>query len=227
MKNIIGTLVFDPQFHQVIRILDSKEEAFPDPLLQIDRQSTRLKTWLQEHADTHNIPVESLVVVSNPQTIIKATTKPQLIAQKVIHSAYLPSKIKSLEILYSSDILSTKEMKKLVRYLIRKQEDEQKKTLDYYNIYPNEIIEGVQCSRCRFVPMNRQHGLWFCPACANSCKSAHIQAINDYALIISSTVTNQEMKQFLCLSSSATTRRLLSFYAFSGVKKQRRYVISQ
>lgn len=44
IKNIVGTLIFDAKFNQLIRISDGTlEEGFPDPLLQVKRQEMQLK----------------------------------------------------------------------------------------------------------------------------------------------------------------------------------------
>ncbi|MFX3623267.1 MAG: nuclease-related domain-containing protein [Ectobacillus sp.] len=42
-KNIAGTIFFDTAFHQLIRTIDGKEEAFPDPIMQITRQKQQLQ----------------------------------------------------------------------------------------------------------------------------------------------------------------------------------------
>ncbi|MBM7659421.1 hypothetical protein JOC85_000188 [Bacillus mesophilus] len=42
VKNIFGTLLFDPEFNQCIRISQDKEEGFKDPILQVERQKNQL-----------------------------------------------------------------------------------------------------------------------------------------------------------------------------------------
>lgn len=42
VKNIAGTIHFDPLFNQLIRIKEGKEMAFPDPLLQVKRHELQL-----------------------------------------------------------------------------------------------------------------------------------------------------------------------------------------
>ncbi len=48
-KNITGTLFFDKNSNQMIRTIDNVEEGFPNPLLQVQRQTHQLKNWLLQH----------------------------------------------------------------------------------------------------------------------------------------------------------------------------------
>ncbi|WP_243503173.1 nuclease-related domain-containing protein [Cytobacillus oceanisediminis] len=43
VKNWNGTIIFEPEFHQLIRIHNEKEEAFHDPISQAEHQSRQLK----------------------------------------------------------------------------------------------------------------------------------------------------------------------------------------
>ncbi|WP_456278028.1 nuclease-related domain-containing protein [Bacillus sp. AK128] len=226
VKNISGTLVFDPQFNQLIRVAEDKEEAFLDPILQVEMQKQRLLKWLQTNLNTPKFPLESLVIISNPSTIIKATSKPHLIAQKVIRSANLPSKMTSYEQIYSSEILSSKEVRKMAKQLSKKHEAANVSILEQYEINKSDLIKGVQCPLCKYIPIIRQHGRWFCPSCTHTAKDLHRSALNDYSLLISSVATNQEIKEYLCLSSSATVRRLLHEFTFTGLKKDRKYTLT-
>ena len=54
----------------------------------------RLRKWLSLHG-LYNLPIESLVVISSPRTIIK--TSDEILSSKIIHSANLSNKIKQLE----------------------------------------------------------------------------------------------------------------------------------
>ncbi|MBM7587965.1 hypothetical protein JOC86_004540 [Bacillus pakistanensis] len=48
VKNIAGTIYFDQEFNQMIRVKDGIEEAFADPLIQVQRHETQLKSWLKK-----------------------------------------------------------------------------------------------------------------------------------------------------------------------------------
>ncbi|MFP3721994.1 hypothetical protein SFC57_16710 [Niallia circulans] len=46
MKNIIGELYFDTDLHQMIRIKEEEKEAFPDPIIQVNRLKRQFEGWL-------------------------------------------------------------------------------------------------------------------------------------------------------------------------------------
>jgi hypothetical protein len=76
------------------------------------------------------------------------------------------------------------------------------KTLSAYSIDPIDIKPGVQCPSCFAIPMNRQHGKWFCKKCGCKCKDAHISAITDYSLIFSQTITLSQFRNFPLIPES-------------------------
>jgi hypothetical protein len=68
--------------------------------------------------------------------------------------------------------------------------------------------------------MERLFGKWVCLKCNAISKDAHIEAIFDY-LFLFSTITNQECRQFLKLSSRITASNLLNSLPLiiAGTKK--------
>ncbi len=46
VKNFAGTLYFDRTYPQLIRSKDGQEQAYLDPLIQVDVQKSRLNDWL-------------------------------------------------------------------------------------------------------------------------------------------------------------------------------------
>jgi hypothetical protein len=46
VKNMEGSLYFDPHFNQLTRMIEGKETAFPDPkIMQGSRQESQLTNW--------------------------------------------------------------------------------------------------------------------------------------------------------------------------------------
>lgn len=88
LKNIIGELYLDTDLHQMIRIKEEEKEAFPDPI----------------------IPIYSLVVFSNPKSILRLSS-PQIQTFKntIIHKEYLPKLISKLTSSYKRSFLPTEE----------------------------------------------------------------------------------------------------------------------
>ncbi|WP_137790835.1 nuclease-related domain-containing protein [Bacillus sp. E(2018)] len=110
VKNMAGTLIFDREFHQLHRILNNIEETFPDPLSQLYRQTFLLREWLKRH-QYPDIPVESIVIISNPNTSIKST--PGEKSLPVTHSSNLLPTFHLYQKNHSHEVLSKKELKKL------------------------------------------------------------------------------------------------------------------
>ncbi|WP_157800919.1 nuclease-related domain-containing protein [Bacillus solitudinis] len=98
VKNIAGTLYFDPHFHQLVRTFEGREEAFPDPIIQITRQKRQLEEWFQSKKIA--VPIEALVVIANSSSVIRTTTENQHLSQTILRRDFLPQKITELEHTY-------------------------------------------------------------------------------------------------------------------------------
>lgn len=208
VKNIAGTLYFDQMFHQLIRTIDGKETAFGDPITQSNRHVMQFKKWLAKNR-LSEIPLLSLVVISSSNTLIRSSPGAREISQKVIHSSYLPTKMQEIERKYPIKILSEKEIKKVGRLLKRSHSPTNQSILEQYSIHSNELLKGVFCPICRHLPMVRVYGKWFCSKCQYTEKDTHLNALNDYVLLLGPEITNQKLREFLNINSPALATRLL------------------
>ncbi|MCP3740451.1 nuclease-related domain-containing protein [Rossellomorea sp. BNER] len=190
VKNISGTLYFDEKFQQLIRTVNGKEEAFPDPLTQVNRQTAQMMNWLSNHKISP-VPVESLIIISSPYTIIKASNHSTL-QKKVIHSANLLEKINVFEKVHQHQSLTNKELKKISTLLIKNHEKENLDILKKYDIHRSELLNGVHCPKCLAIPMQRLYSAWKCQSCQAVSKEAHIYSLNDYAHLVKTTISNRE-----------------------------------
>ncbi|KEK25322.1 nuclease-related domain-containing protein [Bacillus gaemokensis] len=224
IKNITGTLLFDTEFNQLIRISEQKSEGFPDPMLQIKRQEMQLQKWLDSHGFS-NLPIEFFVVISTPRTIIKTSFHNQDLPKKITHSANLPNKIKQLESVYVKKRLSAKKLQKLMQHIMIDHSPLQKNPLEQYSITKDELLKGVQCPECLFISMNKVKRGWHCTKCNALSKEAHKYALQDYALLLGTTITNKELKAFLNIASSSVVKRLIHTMAlpYQGENKGRKY----
>lgn len=225
VKNISGTLMFDPAFNQLIRISDTKEEAFPNPLTQVERQRSQLRALLQKI----NIPepIETLIVVANRRAVLKATEEVQFISSKVIRNEYLPTKVKLLDKQYGEERLTVKEVRKIGRTLVKLHEPLDRDVLKRFSISQDELIVGVACPACAHLAMLRLHGRWFCERCGTYSRNAHLKALQDYALLVSREITNQEARRFLRMDSVSATSKMLRAMNLpcEGIKKGRKYFL--
>ncbi|ENQ3080922.1 nuclease-related domain-containing protein [Bacillus multifaciens] len=223
IKNITGTLLFDSEFNQLIRISEQKSEGFPDPILQITRQERQLQKWLHLYGFS-TLPIESLVVISTPRTIIKTSSHEQDFSRKVIHSANLPHKIDDLERMHV-EILSVQEIQDLTFQMITNHSPLHRNILEQYQIAKHELLKGVQCPECSYLPMVKTMKGWYCSNCNDISKSAHKDALQEYALLLGTTVTNKELKEFLHITSSSVIKRLIGAMnlPYKGEYKGRKY----
>lgn len=133
-------------------------------------------------------------------------------------------KVEEYQTLHQKEFLSVKELKKLTRLLIKSHEPEGSH-LHLYNISPSDIIPGVLCPDCNQFHMERFSKSWHCPSCGADSSNAHEQAVQDYFLLVSPTITNKQLRSFLLLPSQKKASYLLSKMdlQFTGITKNRIY----
>lgn len=202
VKNYKGIIQFDDQYHQLIQIADGKKRALEDPIPQIRRQKLQLKKWLHSHRFP-DIPIEPLIVISNPSTIIE-TTGHSSYFKYITHSIHLPFLIKSFEEKHPVEALTHKDLFRLGNVLKKKDTPFDYNVLEYYGIHPNELIRGVHCPKCFAIPMQRGHGKWRCRVCEFASADAHIYSIQDYKFLLGNVLTNEILRKFLLLENSRT-----------------------
>lgn len=173
-----------------------------------------------------NIPVESLIIFSNPSTIIETTTSPSYY-DKITRSINIDNKIDQLKLKYPKEILTKEELWPLDKSLVKAHTPSNYDPLKYFKITQTDLLKGVCCPSCSVLPMIRLHGSWQCSACMYLCKDAHIRALQDYRLLINDTITVREMCHFLGLSSRYSAYRLIRALGLlhSGGTKGREYFL--
>lgn len=100
-------------------------------------------------------------------------------------------------------------MKELSTLLIEAHTPNESDILKKYHVERNDILRGVFCPGCRALPMVRIYGKWKCPHCGEVSKYAHIEALKDYNLLISDTLNNRQVRDFLRLDSIHIAKKLL------------------
>lgn len=211
VKNYTGTLYFDPLLNQLIQTTPNGEvKGYANPIEQARQQQTELKRWLEKR--NISIPIDFLIIISRPTTIIQTAPGYMNMLQKVLHVQFLLSRIEKIESSYKKEILQPKELKKACRNLLKDHIPETFDILHFYQISRSEVITGALCSYCTSsIAMKRHHGTWFCTNCRTKNKKAYIQAINDYFLLTNDTpITNEHFREYLHLSSADIAKKLLT-----------------
>ncbi|WP_226537119.1 NERD domain-containing protein [Fictibacillus halophilus] len=209
VKYITGTLHFD-HLNQVIRVRDDgSEEAFQNPIYQVKRQRSHLTDWLSRNRVPH-IPVHSLVVMSNPRTIIKSLPSHKDIPQYITHSPYLQERIQVFDKMHSVEKLTKREITKLSKLLVRQHTPDNPDLIKRYQIEEKDIIKGVYCTKCFYMPVVRKNNTWVCPKCSKKDRNLHLPSLEDYALLYGASITNKEFCNFLQIPSRHVAKRILS-----------------
>lgn len=207
-KNYQGTIYFDSDYNQLIRTLHDKEEALPSPLIQVRRQRNHLSEWLKNEKIS-DIPIDYLVIISNPNTIIKASPKNREALQKV--TPITLNKLEQIEKLYPSQLTQRKEIQRISKKLMHTPLNPD--VLTQFDITPSELLTGVHCPSCNFIPLHRKQAKWVCVKCLGSSKDAHVTAIVDYTLLFDNKITNQKLREFLHISSRTVANKILGSLA--------------
>ncbi|KMJ58576.1 hypothetical protein AB685_11915 [Bacillus sp. LL01] len=210
-KHLTGTLLFDPDYHQLIQIkkeVESNEISRQDPILQVKMQYNQLKRWLL-HYEVEGYPGYCFVVLTNQNAIVKVLSNPDLVQEYVYKNPALPFKIESIianhQPNHSSSHSSQDIFSLISRNLVPKNED----ILEDYNINPTEIITGVECPQCNRIAMERLPRRWMCLYCKHSSNDAHIQTLIDHSLLISPCITIREMCRFLYIDNVRSARKII------------------
>ncbi|MCM3124116.1 MULTISPECIES: NERD domain-containing protein [unclassified Mesobacillus] len=222
-KNMAGTLTFNSQFNQMDRSFNDKTDTFDDPLLQAKRHRILLLKWLNLH-HYPMIPIEYLVFSSNPSTALRNPTNDPEVYLRVCPPGRLIFKIEEFLSKYKKDVLTLKEHKKLSKLLL-KSDQPPESHLPKFQINPAEYLTGVQCPSCTLYAMERYSGTWNCPHCGATAKDAHLQALEDYFLLINPTINNKQFRSFVHLPSQKLASKLLanSNLIATGATKSRSY----
>jgi hypothetical protein len=208
VKNLIGNLYFDHQFDQIIRTRDGVDETFSDPINQVELQKVQFAKWLRLNKFPE-IPLHTLVAITNPKSYIRISPKYGKKSQKIIRGNTLVNKIYGYVSTQQENVLLKKDLKRLTKYLIREDTPHNPDILKNYNIKREEILTGVFCPKCNTPPMIRIKRTWVCLNCSEESNDAHEKALQDYALLFNPQVKNRDIRDFLNIESRSSVKKLL------------------
>lgn len=225
-KNYRGELYFDGKFDQLIQKVDDKKKAYYCPIAQINRHQMQIRRMLQ-YLKYPPIPIETLVIFTNPSSIISASEDHKQI-HKVIKSSSFLSRIDLFEKRRMNEIYEKKQLQRLSKSLLKKHTPFDESILKQYELNQKDIINGVFCPKCDKILMHRTERLWHCITCHYSSNKAYLDSIIDYQLILGNTITNSQLREFLNLSSPTAARNILRSLnlKYTGTGRHRVYFFS-
>ncbi|MCM3489806.1 NERD domain-containing protein [Alkalihalophilus marmarensis] len=223
VKHLFGTLSFEPEFQQLVRITPDTEDTFPDPIIQVQKQASQLRQFIKKHK-LPDIPVETLVVITNSQSRISLSDSTTYTRKHVIRDTVLVKRIEKLSERYTTLIFDQKLLKKAIRLLKNSHMPSTFEPLEFYRIELDQLLGGVHCPKCNALPMRRLHGKWICPSCYYQSKLAHIDSLVDYVLLVSDMITNKQACEFLKVAKDTARRMLKSLKTVeTGTTKDKKF----
>lgn len=219
VKNIRGRISFPAETNQLIRTLDNGQmEAFECPSVQLERNRYLLEDWF--HARNLFIPIRTAVVFPNPRQLID-NTRPQL---PILFPNEVPITLREHD--SNRPVIDSETFARAKTELLEGHSDYNPYPMcEKFKIAPEEIRSGVQCENCGTLGMQRIFRGWGCNVCRSISRTAHVQAIRDWFMLVSETMTNRECREFLHITKNYTASRLLEDLPLeaSGVKRGRYY----
>lgn len=219
VKNIRGRIRFSEETNQLIRTLDNgQEDAFECPSVQLKRNRYLLEDWF--HQRNLSIPIRTAVVFPNPRQLIE-NVRPDL---TILFPNEVPALLRELEL--NSPIIDSTTFSLMAKALLKGHTDYNPYPMcNSFRINPTEIRSGVRCEKCGKLGMLRVFRAWGCPVCKYVSRTAHIQAIKDWFMLMSDTMTNRECREFLHIPKNYTASRLLEDLPLEacGVNRGRYY----
>ena len=193
-------------------------DAFECPSVQLRRNRYLLEDWFQGR--NLFVPIRTAVVFTNPRQLIE-NTRPEL---EVLFPNEVPAMLRERE--SNAPILDSKTFTRSANELLEGNSDYNPFPMcKRFRIDPAEIKSGVQCGNCGTLGMQRIFRGWGCNVCQSVSKTAHVQAITDWFMLISDTMTNRECREFLHIPNNYTASRLLDDLPLEpeGVNRGRYY----
>lgn len=122
-----GTLEFDPAFQQLVQKITENENevdktiTYSDPIIQVQTQLTKFKTWLKDHKIQPG-PSESLVVIADSRAEIKCVSHPNLVKNMVVRNSGVEAKVTDFAKKHTKITWDAKGVRKLSSLIIKKNE---------------------------------------------------------------------------------------------------------
>ncbi|MEH7417391.1 nuclease-related domain-containing protein [Neobacillus drentensis] len=221
-KNYSGTLTLER--HQITQEINNIKMVYDNPISQVNRHKILLQYFFQKY-QIPPIPIETVVVFTNSSSEIKIAQGYHEAEKKICKASNLLKKIEELEKYYNKERVDQKTIGKIKRLLLSKHTPYRSDFLGSLGINKSDILPGVCCSNCLYMPMEYKKNKWICPVCLKISKEGIHEAINDFFLLINTTITNLELREFLQLPtrrSSSYQLELLNLPS-TGTKKGRVY----
>jgi hypothetical protein len=217
VKNWARDWHFDKVLHQTMTDNNGKLERAKNPIFQARLQAFKLREWLKQHNIT-GLPIQYLFVNSNEKSTINIQDDNKY-KWNVCNSEYLLERIDQINNEFKIELLDEKELRKINKFLLTNHTPEDVDLLQKFHLSSKNVLTGVHCPNCEFLPISYHAGTWKCPKCRTQSKTAFINTIHDYFHIISPTITNAEARRFLQINSPKMAHHYLNSMSLTSTGK--------
>jgi len=222
MKNIGGHIKIRKNHPQLERTLTSGQiDYYKNPIGQVIEITDLLQDFLEMR--NIDIPIYRVIIFKDANRSLQfdETEIPIMGLQELPH--YIRTRPRT------EVKLNTKQVDTLLNNILVAHQDYNPFpiTTNYF-IEPKDIITGVNCKICSEFTVNKLYREWRCQKCGETTKIGHINAFNDFAMLIDRKMNNKECRRFLhiesCKQASVILERLN--VDSSGPKKKREYMLN-
>lgn len=202
IKKYAGTIYFKEDQGKTIKISANQEvEKFECAVHQMDRAVHGLHKILEKFPN--HPPIYPILAMANAKVDIAEYPKSVPVKYKMQLPKYIRTK------LAMKKQITINELTKIEQQIqSRKAPKPQQPLCERYDIPVNDLKKGVLCLNCHQQMTRKQGRTWTCNPCEIASSTQIHQAVEDCFYLISSTLTNAQLRQILNISSKSATRIL-------------------
>ncbi len=206
-KNLQGILEYYASQRQLVQLSDKGQTSYADPLLQAKIQLNHLTEWIRNF--NYSIPIEPLVVSTNPSTVIKNIDNNKEFNNRFLTLENLTFRIKEIYHSYGKKILNNYDMAILAKKMIKGDIPLRRDLIKFHGIPQDHFIYGIACAYCEKSPLHRDQKNWICTECGKNDRKIHERVILDYFLLYDTTLSNAQCRKILNLPNRFVAYRML------------------
>lgn len=225
-KDYTGHISLRDGFNQIVQ---QKEVAgqkvtnvYDDPVLQVEEQKLQLELWLETQG-LPVLPIETLVVMTNPRVILDATQN-SIYQEKVIPLSKLSSKLREINQYYKHEHLTLAETRRLASFVASQHQPWKPDVFHRLGLGPGEIRRGVRCPSCRTLPMKWERLRFECSECGLRSAEAYIGALKEFFLLYGDQITNRQFRWWTGVESDTTAKRKLQKLGLKKIGKNKKTI---